>query len=65
MCHVYPVHNCVKGLRGNLFKLPYTLHDNKLHPSLLGTKFRPQPKTHFVEVLFVIMILTSCYVHFY
>ena len=24
MCHVYPVEDCVKGLQGNLFKLPYT-----------------------------------------
>ena len=30
MCHVYPVEDCVKGLQGNLFKLPFTQHDNKL-----------------------------------
>ena len=24
MCHVYPVEDCVKGLQGNLFKLPYS-----------------------------------------
>ena len=24
VCHVYPVEDCVKGLHGNLFKLPYT-----------------------------------------
>ena len=24
MCHVYPVEDCVKGLKGNFLKLPYT-----------------------------------------
>ena len=24
MCHVYPVEDCVKGLKGNLFKLAYS-----------------------------------------
>ena len=33
MCHVYPVEDCMKGLQGSLFKLPYTSHDTKLNVS--------------------------------